>query len=61
MWRNGDEILLSKSSGSDLAYQIEKLFNSEKLRFDISEGAYRKSLKYDWENVKLLWLNLFKD
>lgn len=61
MWKDGENILLVNSfDEKDMAGKVSFLFKNNSFANELAEHAYKKSKEFEWKNIELLWLNLFK-
>jgi len=60
LWKEREEMLMVSSiNGEDFAKKISEVFDNVQLAKTLSKNAYRKTLLFDWDNIKQTWINLF--
>jgi L-malate glycosyltransferase len=60
MWQDGEDVLMTEEiTPEEFSQKIEMVFSNPTLENQLKENAHKKSLQYDWENVKQHWFDLF--
>ena len=62
LWEDEKEILLTKAITAEaFSHPVSRLLDDSKLAQQLSQNARKKSEQFDWEVIKLKWLELFKN
>lgn len=62
IWKNETNILLiEKASEIEMAESIKRIFNNENFANQLSLNARINAEKFDWKNVKPMWMKLFSE
>lgn len=62
IWQNQSNILLIQNASEiDMAEKIKRIFNDTEFSKQLSMNARVNAEKFDWKNVKPMWMNLFNE